>query len=596
VPYGAAQRLAFAQLCGTLRVRDRLLRLAQDNGSLPAHQDEHRRVSMSHITRNTLFYGDNLPILHEFVDAETVDLIYLDPPFNSNRSYNVLFKDESGREADAQLTAFEDTWHWSHTTEALYRELVTLSEARVSSLIGALRESIGTNQMMAYLVMMAARLIELHRVLKPTGSLYLHCDPTASHYLKIVLDAVFGGVSFVNEIAWKRTSSKSDYTQGAANWPRIHDVILFYKKDARQPSVFQQQFAPHNDAYVKSKYPYTDPDGRRYGLWDMTGPGGAAKGNPLYEVMGVTKYWRYSKESMAQLIREGRVVQPSPGAVPRQKRYLDETPGVAIGDIWDDISPINSQAQERLGYPTQKPVALLERILQASSNPGDLVLDPFCGCGTTIAAAQALGRRWIGIDVTHLSIALMKYRLKDSFGLVEKQDYDVRGEPEDLDSARQLAGDDRYQFQWWALSLIRARPLGEAGVREGKKGGDKGIDGVITFLDDATGKPKRALVQVKSGRLKAGDLRDLHGTLDREGAALAILVSLETPTRDMLAEAAAAGLYHSPGWQRDYPRLQILTVSDLLAGAEVKMPPTAVTFKQAEKVQGKGKLEQEELL
>ena len=549
---------------------------------------------MSHITRNTLFYGDNLPILREFIDAETVDLIYLDPPFNSNRSYNVLFKDESGREADAQLTAFEDTWHWSHTTEALYRELVTLSEARVSSLIGALRESIGTNQMMAYLVMMAARLIELHRVLKPTGSLYLHCDPTASHYLKIVLDAVFGPQRFYNEIIWKRTTAHSS----ARKFGPVHDSILYYAKGA--PAVWNPQHTPYGDEYLAAKYRHVDADGRRYQLDNLTAAGirHGSSGEPWRGVDPTARgyHWKFTIHHLEELDAAGRLYWPPKGNVPRYKRYLDEVRGVALQDIWDDISPINSQAQERLGYPTQKPVALLERILQASSNPGGLVLDPFCGCGTTIAAAQKLGRRWIGIDITHLSIALMKYRLKDSFGLVEKQDYDVRGEPEDLDSARQLAGDDRYQFQWWALSLVRARPLGEAGVREGKKGGDKGLDGVITFLDDATGKPKRALVQVKSGRLKAGDLRDLRGTLDREGAALAILVSLEIPTRDMLTEAAAAGIYHSPGWQRDYPRLQVLTVSDLLAGTEVKMPPTAVTFKQAEKVQGKGKPKQEELL
>ena len=253
------------------------------------------------------------------------------------------------------------------------------------------------------------------------------------------------------------------------------------------------------------------------------------------------------------------------------------------------------QVSQDLGYPTQKPLALLERILAASSNPGDVVLDPFCGCGTTIAAAQKLGRRWIGIDITHLSIALMKYRLKDMFGLVEKQDYAVKGEPEDLSSARQLAQDDRYQFQWWALSLVKARPVGQgSGDRNqgpedkgqrltGKKGADKGIDGVITFIDEAGGKAKRVLVQVKSGHLKAGDVRDLRGTVEREGAALGVLVTLEPPTRDMQAEAAAAGVYRSPGWERDYARIQILTIADLFNGAQVQMPPWAITFKQAER-------------
>ncbi|MDX2042510.1 MAG: DNA methyltransferase [Acidobacteriota bacterium] len=253
-------------------------------------------------------------------------------------------------------------------------------------------------------------------------------------------------------------------------------------------------------------------------------------------------------------------------------------------DTVSDIPPIATHAAERLGYPTQKPLALLERILRASSNEGDVVLDPFCGCGTTIAAAQKLGRQWIGIDITHLAIALQKYRLKDAFNLEEKKNYQVVGEPEDIGSARQLAQDDRYQFQWWALSLIKARPLGgEASSRQGKKGSDKGVDGVITFIDDNSGKPKRLLVQVKSGKVKSGDIRDLKGTIEREKAAIGVFITLENATKDMKTEAATAGFYQSEGWGKDYPRLQILTIEELLNGAEVKMPPSAKTFKQAER-------------
>lgn len=543
---------------------------------------------MPPLTPNTLFYGDNLDILREHIDADSVDLIYLDPPFNSSRSYNVLFKNESGEEAQAQITAFEDTWHWNATAEQTYKDLVTLGDERVSSMIGALRQSIGTNQMMAYLVMMAARLAELHRVLKRTGSLYLHCDPTASHYLKMILDAVFGPVQFRNEIIWKRTSAHSDTRQGnVLHMGRVHDVILYYTRseDAKRNEVY----LPYSQEYIDDFYRHKDPDGRLYRLGDITGPGGASKGNPKYEFLGVTRYWRYKKERMEELYNQGRIVQSKPGGVPAYKRYLDEMPGVPLQDIWDDIQPIGAQAAERLGYPTQKPVALLERIIQASSNPGDVVLDPFCGCGTTIAAAQKLGRRWIGIDITHLSIALQKYRLKDAFGLIEKKDYAVKGEPEDLPSAQQLAQDDRYQFQWWALSLVKARPLGGEGEgKQGKKGSDKGIDGVITFIDEASGKPKRVLVQVKSGKVKSGDVRDLRGTVDREGAALGVFITLAKATRDMEAEAAAAGFYHSPGWKRDYPKLQILTIADLLNGADVKMPPASITFKQAQKEQGEG--------
>lgn len=262
--------------------------------------------------------------------------------------------------------------------------------------------------------------------------------------------------------------------------------------------------------------------------------------------------------------------------------YLDEKKGMPVQDWWDDVLRIGNTSSERLGYPTQKPIALLERILQASSNPGDVVLDPFCGCGTTTAAAQRLGRRWIGIDITHLSIALMKYRLKDMFDLVEKRDYDVRGEPVDLPSAQQLAHDDRYQFQWWALSLVQAQPIGGDG-KQGKKGSDKGIDGVIHFIDDKTGKPKQAIIQVKSGKVKSGDIRDLRGVIEKENAALGLFLTLENPSKDMLAEAAAAGFYHSPLWGQDYPRLQILTITDLLHGAAPRMPASNITFKQAQK-------------
>jgi site-specific DNA-methyltransferase (adenine-specific) len=276
------------------------------------------------------------------------------------------------------------------------------------------------------------------------------------------------------------------------------------------------------------------------------------------------------------------------GSFPKLKRYLNEARGVPLQDLWLDVaglSTMGSDKKDRLGYPTQKPVALLERIVQASSNEGDVVLDPFCGCGTTIAAAQKLNRRWIGIDVTHLSIALQKYRLKDAFDLTEKKDYAVVGEPEDLHSARQLALEDRYQFQWWALSLVKARPLGaSSGSKQGKKGSDKGIDGVIVFTDDNSGKAKRVLVQVKSGKVKSGDIRDLVGTITREDAAIGVFITLENATRDMTTEAVSAGFYHSEGWHRDFPKMQILTIEDLLNGKELQMPPSSITFKQAERI------------
>lgn len=545
--------------------------------------------------RNTLYYGDNLAILRDYIASESVDLVYLDPPFNSNRNYNVLFKHESGKESEAQLQAFVDTWHWNRQAEDTYHELVYHAPTHISDTIAALRKFIGENQMMAYLVMMAARLVELHRVLKPTGSLYLHCDPTASHYLRMLLDTIFGIQNFRNEIVWKRTSAHSDTKQGnVLHMGRIHDVILFCTKS--DAATRNEVHSPYDQTYLDGFYKYQDPDGRRYRLGDITGPGGASKGNPQYEFLGVTRYWRYKRERMEDLYRQGRIVQTKPGAVPQYKRYLDEMPGVPLQDIWDDISPIQSQAAERLGYPTQKPVALLERIIAASSNPGDLVLDPFCGCGTTIAAAQRLGRNWIGIDVTYLAVSLQRYRLKSAFNLDEPADYTVIGDPKDLADAIELAHRDRYQFQYWACGLIKARPQGaEAGSKQGKKGADKGIDGVITFEDKDPKShkgslvPHKVIVQVKSGKVGSPTIRDLLGVISSENAAIGVLVTLEPPTQPMIAQATKAGYYTSPLYNAKYPRLQILTVEGLLSRTErIDMPPqtqTATTFKQAKRAE-----------
>jgi DNA modification methylase len=524
--------------------------------------------------QHVLYYGDNLDVLRRYIRDETIDLVYLDPPFNSNQDYNVLFG-EHGTKAAAQIKAFEDTWEWNTEAERSYEELVEKG-GRAADAMRAFRTFLSTSDMMAYLSMMAPRLVELRRVLKPHGSIYLHCDPTAGHYLKMLMDAVFGPANFVNEISWKRTTAKSDYKQGATHWPRVHDIILFYGKDARARSTFNFQFGSYDDEYLSTKYPYTEPDGRRYGLWDMTGPGGAAKGNPAYEVMGVTRYWRYSKDKMQALIAAGGVVQPSPGAVPRQKKYLDEMPGVALGDGWDDIPPINSQARERLGYPTQKPEALLERIIKASSDEGDTVLDPFCGCGTTIAAAHRLKRHWIGIDITHLAISLIRHRLRDAFGRPADKTYRVVGEPVDRGGAQQLAKEDPYQFQWWALGLVGARPV------EQKKGADKGIDGRLYFHDEGLGgKTKQIVFSVKAGHLTPAHVRDLRGVLERERAEIGVLISLEEPSKQMRSEAASAGFYESP-WGK-HQRIQLLTVGEILEGKQVDAPPSNVTFRKAPK-------------
>ncbi len=558
--------------------------------------------------KNKLYYGDNLDVLRsrEYFPDDCVDLIYLDPPFNSNRNYNVLFKSEGGADSPAQITAFDDTWHWGETAEATYDDLIIHAPSQVSTAVEALMNLIQRNQMMAYLVMMTARLVELHRVLKPTGSLYLHCDPTASHYLKIVLDAIFGTENYRNHITWKRTSSHNN----AKKWGPISDNILFYTKS--DDFTWNIVYQPYEQAYLDSFYRYENERGR-YRLQGLTGPG-TTQGDSGKPWRGVDptdsgRHWAVPMVSLQEaypnrdlsalsvqerldlLDAAGLVYWPPRGKMPQQIRYLDESKGVPIQEVITDIRPLGARAKERLSYPTQKPLALLERIILASSNEGDLVLDPFCGCGTANAAAHKLGRRWIGIDITHLATSLQKYRLADMFELVSGTDYEVIGEPTTVEGARALAqdsaNDGRYQFEWWALSLLRAKPVGgKTGSRKGRKGADKGIDGIISFFDEddkGRKKPRKVIVQVKSGAVKSGDIRDLKGTIEREKAVIGVFITLEKPTAAMSKEALAAGYYESPRWGRRYRRLQILTIGDLFGGASVDMPPQYGAHRRAER-------------
>jgi site-specific DNA-methyltransferase (adenine-specific) len=536
------------------------------------------------VETDLLYYGDNLDILRRgYVLEESVDLVYLDPPFNSNRSYNVIFKDESGSGSDAQLLAFEDTWHWGPAAEEAYAYLTSTARHKgrvrssVSSLIAALRSAIGTNQMTAYLVEMAVRLIELRRVLKPTGSLYLHCDPTASHYLRVLLDAVFGPENFRSDITWKRTNVHSD----SKDWSSVKDTLLYYVKDREKPFTWNPVHALHSPEYLRTKYRYKDADGRVYRLDNMTSPN--PRPNMMYEWKGFASPpmgWRYEHPTMERLDAEGRIWYPKDKTHrPQLKRYLDEMEGTLLTNVWTDIDPINSQAKERLGYPTQKPIALLERIIGASSNAGDIVLDPFCGCGTALVAAQKLGRHWIGVDITYLAVAVMRARLKDAFGLA---DVKVVGQPTEVEGAHQLAQspDGRYQFQWWALGLVDATPVG--GIE--KKGADRGVDGIITFTAK-DGKLETVLVSVKSGHVNSSMVRDLKGTVEREQAAIGLLITLEEASKDMHLEADTAGLYQSELWKRDYPKIQILTIKELLEEHRKPVLPPFVmpTYQQAQR-------------
>ncbi len=552
---------------------------------------------------NRLYYGDNLGVLREEIHDESVDLIYLDPPFNSNRAYNLLFKTPKGHESDAQITAFEDTWHWGPQAEREFHELQKQPNTDVAQMMQALRAFLGENDMMAYLTMMANRLLEIHRVLKPTGSIYLHCDPTASHYLKVVLDGVFGPERFLNEVIWKRTSAHSS----AKRYGPVHDVLLFYAKG--NDYTWNAQYKPHDAEYLETFFDQEDPDGRRWKRTDLTGAGirHGETGRPWHgiDITAKGRHWAYRPDELDRLDKAGRIHWPKKTeGMPRLKQYPEELPGVPLQDVFSDIRPMHNLSEERLGFPTQKPLVLLERIIQASSNDGDLVLDPFCGCGTAVHAAQKLNRKWIGIDITHLAVSLIEKRMKKAFPYLEAvvpkskkaaqvgpNAFEIIGVPRDIDAARDLAERDKHQFQLWACTLVGAQPY-----KGGVKGSDKGIDGLV-FPEVAKGKTEKIVVSVKGGEhVGAAMVRDLKGVVQREKAAVGLFVTLTPPTKEMVKEAAAAGMYESPH-HGAFSKLQLLTIEGLLSGKERSQYPDmaygAQTFRHA-KAEGK-KTEQKQL-
>jgi DNA modification methylase len=520
---------------------------------------------------NRLYFGDNLTVLRDHVRDESVDLIYLDPPFNSRANYNVLFKGVAGQRSQAQAEAFQDTWEWGPSAEQAYDDIRAYG-GDVAAVLAGMRRWLGDNGLMAYLAMMGVRLIELHRVLKPTGSLYLHCDPTASHYLKVLLDAVFDVHNFRSDVVWKRQTAHSD---AKLKFATVSDNILFYAKSKDAPFHVVRQ--PLGEEYVKKFYKYEDADKRRYQLDNMAAPAGGGmaainkrtgRPNGWYVWKGYdppARGWRYSPETMAKLDADGLLYYPEDKSQRiRLKRYLDKNEGQVVSNIWTDIPPLHGSSGEVLGYPTQKPRALLERIISASSSIGDVVLDPFCGCGTTIDAAQHLGRRWIGMDVTHYAVTLIERRLRARHPTAA---YTVHGRPTDLAGAVDLARRDKHQFQWWA-----AWRLGAQRYREEKRGADRGIDGRAHFKNGPYG-DGLLIISVKGGdNVNVSMVRDLRGVIEREDAEMGILVTLVEPTGPMIAEAAAAGFVRQSAHGR-LPRLQIVTVADLLDGRMPKLPP-----------------------
>lgn len=474
--------------------------------------------------RNVLYNGDNLRILRHRIASESVDLIYLDPPFNSKQDYNILYKERDGSRPTAQIKAFTDTWTWDQAAQAAYRDAIEHGTENVASTMEAFKNALGPTDMLAYLSMMAPRLIELHRVLRPSGSIFLHCDPTASHYLKVLMDAVFGGKNFRNEIVWHYSGWNKRLTR---HFERRHDIVLFYGM-SKGEHVFNSYTLPweSKEQYVKIRKQklHIDSKGREYVLSDA-------------------------------------------GSGKRVRRYIEEAMsyGRPVDDVWD-IDKVNNSAKEGVNYPTQKPLALLERIVAAASDEGDTVLDPFCGCGTAIDAAQSLNRKWIGIDITQLAIDVVRDRLQKRYGPEIEEEYALARDPVSVQDALSLAREDKYDFQWWVLDRLGALEAHR------KKGADKGVDGRLNFNDDPNAPNKKVVIQVKGGKVGPREVRELRGVLERDKATIAVLVTIKEPTHQMRIEALEAGAYFSKEWERDFDRLQILTVGDIIEDKQIDYP------------------------
>ena len=563
-----------------------------------------------------LFYGDNLDIMRKYRSSyftdESVNLIYLDPPFNSNRSYNVLFRSKSGEDSQAQIEAFDDTWAWSVEVEAQYQELIEDPDTptRVAEAMQAFRDILGTNDVLAYLVMMTPRLLELHRILRSDGSLYLHCDPTASHYLKLILDTIFGPRCFRNEIIWRRTGAHGKVKRFAPT----HDVILFYTKSDSDNYKWRGATKPYMRGHVE-EYFVRDERGWRTNYYGnvLTGSGtrNGESGKPWrgFDPTAKGRHWAIpgavvadcgedlsglSQHEKLDRLYELGYIKIQPGAAwPIYEHYIQPGDGTPAPDIWAyqpytegtvfgtdrgidaDVRWLNPKDRERLGYPTQKPLGLLERIIAASTDPGDVVFDPFCGCGTTVDAAEKLGRRWIGIDITYLSIDLIRDRLKTTHGDSVLDRIEIHGVPRDLQGASALFQQSAFEFERWAVSMVGGRP-------NQKQVADRGIDGVIKFLSGRRKVNGRILVSVKGGQTpNPAWVRDLLGTVETEKAEMGVLIIAAKPTRGVLSAAETAGIYEWPANRQKFPRIQVITIEQLLKGERVESPPILSPYMEA---------------
>ncbi len=554
---------------------------------------------------NRLYYGDNLEVMRKAIDDASVDLVYLDPPFNSNAGYNVLFKSASGAGADASIEAFDDTWTWGEASKSALLDIDSGINRSLQVMMRAMHDALGDSPLMAYLAMMAVRLVELHRVLKSTGSLYLHCDPTASHYLKLVLDAVFGAENFRNEIVWRRTNAHNKLSK---QFGPIHDTILFYSRS--DDVVFHPGRRPYSQAYISGSFSSEDDEGR-YQSNVLTGAGirSGDSGQPWrnYDPTPKGRHWAIPKKLVAAITnggtfeslndildaldRKGFILHPkSAGALPRYKQYLETSEGVQYQDIWayqpgtrgtlagstegidEDVKWLDSE-HEKLGYPTQKPVGLLSRLIETSSNPGDVVLDPFCGCGTAVDAAEKLGRQWIGIDITHIAIGMIENRMREGYSGIR---FETIGVPRDLASAERLAADDPHQFQQWVSWQVGGYP-------RDKKGGDKGIDGWFNYLAES-GKVETGVISVKAGDIVNPNMvRDLGRVMERDKFRFGLFVMKSMPTKGMREEAASHPTIETEFGR--FPALQIVTLAELMMGLKPKLPPLISPVRKAARVE-----------
>lgn len=527
------------------------------------------------VRSNRLFYGDNLTIMQNMPSA-CVDLIYLDPPFNSQRTYNLIYTRVTGLPLPEQEEAFCDAWKMDPEKEEMARRMpIVLREygadeglvAFWDAWIKALRNT--QPRLLAYLVYMTYRLFEMRRLLKPTGAVFLHCDPAASHYIKVIMDGVFGHENFRNEIIWKRTSAHS----GARRCGPVHDTIFFYSKGGKY--TWNHLYQAYDKDYVDAFYTHVDGDGRQWRRSDLTGAGtrNGETGKPWrgIDVTAKGRHWAHPPAVLDEMDAAGRIHWPQKAkGMPMLKRFLAEQPGAPLQDVWTDIPPIHNMSSDRLGYPTQKPVALLDRIIRAASNAGEVVFDPFCGCGTTIYAAHAAGRKWIGCDIAIWSIRIVRDVLLKRHGLKEGKDYKVAGVPVTVEQAQDLFERDPRQFQHWVAELA-------GGFPSTKHSGDRGIDGSI-YYETANGL-RRMVLSVKGGKLSPAFVRELRGTMERERETdMAGFICLQEPTRGMLQEAAEAGMFRYQG--RDYHKLQIRTVAELLDGRGFDTPSRVETLQR----------------